>query len=121
VTGAAVFLVWLSFGLLGACMTAWLIRRTWKDREQTTLTTKLVVSVVAASALLGAAGTLLGLVKVFGAIGGESVDPSQKARILANGIAEGMNSTALGLAVWVPSVIVAFVIVRARKGKAERK
>ena len=31
------------------------------------------------------------------AVGGESVDPSQKARILAEGISEAMNCTAFGL------------------------
>jgi hypothetical protein len=34
----------------------------------------------------------------FGAVSGESVDPSQKARVLAEGISEGMNCGVLGLA-----------------------
>jgi biopolymer transport protein ExbB len=65
--------------------------------------------------MFGALGTLLGLVKAFGAVGGESVDPSQKARILAEGISEAMNCMAFGLAVGVPSIIVAMVIERFRK------
>lgn len=47
--------------------------------------------------LSGLLGTILGLIKSFGAVGGESVDPSQKARILAEGISEAMNCTAFGL------------------------
>lgn len=47
--------------------------------------------------LCGLFGTIVGLIKAFGAVGGESIDPSQKARILAEGIAEAMNCTAWGL------------------------
>lgn len=47
--------------------------------------------------LNGLFGTIVGLIKAFGAVGGESVDPSQKARILAEGISEAMNCTAWGL------------------------
>ena len=51
------------------------------------------------SMLSGLLGTVSGLIKSFGAVGGESVDPSQKARILAEGISEAMNCTAFGLGV----------------------
>ena len=47
--------------------------------------------------LSGLFGTIVGLIQAFGAVGGESVDPSQKARILAEGISEAMNCTAFGL------------------------
>jgi len=47
--------------------------------------------------LCGLFGTIVGLIKAFGAVGGESVDPSQKARILAQGISEAMNCIAFGL------------------------
>jgi len=47
--------------------------------------------------LCGLFGTIVCLIKAFGAVGGESVDPSQKARILAEGISEAMNCTAFGL------------------------
>jgi biopolymer transport protein ExbB/TolQ len=45
----------------------------------------------------GLIGTVAGLVKAFGAVAGESVDPSQKARILAEGISQAMNCTAFAL------------------------
>ncbi|HNS99278.1 MAG TPA: MotA/TolQ/ExbB proton channel family protein [Polyangiaceae bacterium] len=55
--------------------------------------------------LSGLLGTITGLIKAFGAVGGESVDPSQKARILAEGISEAMNCTAFGLMVALISLI----------------
>jgi biopolymer transport protein ExbB/TolQ len=47
--------------------------------------------------LCGLFGTIVGLIKAFAAVGGEGVDPSQKALILAEGISEAMNCTAFGL------------------------
>src|SRR5262252_7217037 len=55
--------------------------------------------------LSGLLGTVSGLIKSFGAVGGESVDPSQKARILAEGISEAMNCTAFGLIVAITALI----------------
>src|SRR5262245_3245600 len=47
--------------------------------------------------LSGLFGTITGLFKAFGAVGRESVDSRQKARMLAEGITEAMNCTAFGL------------------------
>lgn len=47
--------------------------------------------------LCGLFGTIVGLIGSFGSVGGESIDASQKARILAAGISEAMNCTAFGL------------------------
>jgi biopolymer transport protein ExbB/TolQ len=55
--------------------------------------------------LSGLLGTVTGLIKSFGAVGGASVDPSQKATILANGISEAMNCTAFGLGVAIIGLI----------------
>ena len=52
--------------------------------------------------LSGLLGTVTGLIKSFGSVAGESVDPSQKARVLAAGISEAMNCTAFGLVTAVP-------------------
>lgn len=49
--------------------------------------------------LSGLLGTVSGLISSFGAVGGDSVDAGQKARILAAGISEAMNCTAFGLIV----------------------
>src|SRR5271165_1630536 len=55
--------------------------------------------------LSGLLGTVTGLIKSFGAVAGASVDPSQKATILANGISEAMNCTAFGLGVAIVGLI----------------
>src|SRR5271154_4666313 len=57
------------------------------------------------SMLSGLLGTVSGLITSFGAVSGESVDPSQKARILAEGISEAMNCTAFGLIVALMGLI----------------
>src|SRR5205814_6758054 len=90
---------------LGAGAATWLGRRIWMRWKTTSLPLSVVRSMIAASVMLGAAGTLLGLVKAFGALSGESVDPSQKARILAEGISEAMNCTALGFMVAIIGLI----------------
>ena len=57
------------------------------------------------SMLSGLLGTVSGLITSFGAVSGESVDPSQKARILAEGISDAMNCTAFGLIVAIIALI----------------
>lgn len=108
----------LLLGLAGVAGTAWWARRMWRDGKGLPLRTKMVAVVVASSALAGALGTLLGLVKAFGAVGGESVDPSQKARILAEGISEAMNWTALGVVVWLPATLALLLLMRVAKKDA---
>jgi biopolymer transport protein ExbB len=51
------------------------------------------------SMLSGLLGTVAGLIGSFRAVGSDSVDPSQKAKLLAEGISEAMNCTAFGLIV----------------------
>src|SRR3954451_42100 len=62
----------------------------------------LLANVAMVSGLLG---TVPGLIKSFGAVAGASVDPSQKATILAAGISEAMNCTAFGLGVAIIGLI----------------
>ena len=107
----------LLLAVAGTGITFWLVRRMWKRASSTG---KLVASLVAVLAMSGAFGTLVGLIKAFGAVGGESVDPSQQARILVKGSSEAVNYAAFSFAVWVPSVIAALVITRRREGAAPR-
>ena len=55
--------------------------------------------------LTGLLGTVTGLIISFGAVSGESVDPAQKARILAEGISEAMHCTWFGLLVAIIALI----------------
>jgi hypothetical protein len=61
-----------------------------------------------ASGLLGWAMTVRGLVRAFGDVA--HVDPSEKARVLAEGISEAMNATAAGIVVQLLGCVVALVL-----------
>lgn len=64
--------------------------------------------------LLGLLGTIMGLIKAFGAVA--NVDAATKSVMLADGISVSMNATASGLAVAIPAMI-AFSVLQ---GKANR-
>jgi len=55
--------------------------------------------------LTGLFGTVLGLIKSFGAVSKPGVDQAQKATILAEGISEAMNCTAFGLIVAITGLL----------------
>lgn len=68
--------------------------------------------------LSGLLGTVSGLITSFGAVSAKSVDPSQKATILAAGISEAMNCTAFGLGVAIIGLI-GFAILNGKTQKLE--
>jgi hypothetical protein len=113
---AVAFATWFILNAIGVGVTIWTFRRIWKRRKETGLTPKVALSVAAAAGIFGALGVALGVATAFGAVGGESVDPSQKARVLAEGIATAMNCAVFALAFWIPSLIVALFMTRASKG-----
>jgi biopolymer transport protein ExbB len=111
--GEALLVIGLLFVVFfSPAVTLFLLHRLWKRNNELALKTKLAAVVVAVASMLGVIGLLSGLVKVFGAVGGESVDPSQKARILAEGMSIGLNGVVLGLLLWIPSVIVLWLLSR---------
>jgi len=55
--------------------------------------------------LTGLLGTVFGLIVSFGAVSGDSVDASQKAKILAEGISEAMHCTFFGLCVAIVALM----------------
>ncbi|HHL40021.1 MAG TPA: MotA/TolQ/ExbB proton channel family protein [Deltaproteobacteria bacterium] len=59
--------------------------------------------------LLGLLGTIQGLIQAFAAIG--SADPSQKASLLASGISIALYSTAFGLIVAIPMLVMYSVLL----------
>ena len=63
------------------------------------------------STLFGLLGTILGLIKCFGAVA--QVDPATKATVLSLGISEAMNCTAFGLTVAIPALL-AFSVLQGR-------
>jgi len=64
--------------------------------------------------LLGLLGTIMGLIKAFGAVA--NVDAATKSVILASGISVAMNATASGLAVAIPAMI-AFSVLQAKANR----
>jgi biopolymer transport protein ExbB len=62
-----------------------------------------------AAVLSGLLGTITGLIKSFGALGGASA--AEKTEMLSEGIAEAMNCTAFGLIVAIPAVVLHGVLV----------
>src|SRR5450432_1367917 len=55
--------------------------------------------------LTGLLGTVAGLIKSFGSVSGDDIDPGTKAKELARGISEAMNCTAFGLIVAIIALI----------------
>jgi len=110
----------LAFSLvtvLGSGAAVWMIGRAWKRRARVGLPAKLVAVLAMAALLAGMLGTFAGVIRALAAIGGNEVEPSQKARQLAEGISDVINCTAALLAVLVPSAIVLFLLTM--RGKAQ--
>lgn len=115
-----VMLLWFGLGFGSVLLLGRWFRRLWRRRKELGFGRLALVFVVGPLVLFGALGTLVGLVSAFAAVGGESVDPSQKARILAEGIAQAMNCTAFGILFGVPSAIALALLTRKRDDKASR-
>jgi biopolymer transport protein ExbB len=111
------FVAALALAIAPLLSTVWLCRRILRQGP-TSKAVSVFLRVVIVFSLVGALGTTLGMIKVFQAVGGESVDPSQKARVLAEGMSEAMSWTAFSALVWVPSTIALVVILR-RKPKPQ--
>jgi biopolymer transport protein ExbB len=60
--------------------------------------------------LVGLLGTVLGLIHTFGAVSAPGLSAADRQRILANGIAEAMYNTALGLGIAVVCMIAHLVL-----------
>jgi hypothetical protein len=102
-------LVLALWGLTGAINIAGLVVgiRLWRARAsgasaQVRFATPLVIAACTTLVAIALLTTVAGVIKALGAVGGESVDPSQKARILAEGISEAMNMIALATLIATP-------------------
>ena len=103
----------INTGLIAASVTA---RRSQNPRRRLR---RVFVTCIALLFLVPAGGIGLGFFRAFAAVGGEDVDPSQKARLLGQGIAEAMNLTAFGvLSFLFPSIVALILFVRAPKETA---
>lgn len=116
--GFALLAAGLPLCVAGAGLTVWLMRRVWKARKQARPAVTALTGLVLAAAAYGVFGVLVGVTKAMGAVGGQSIDPSSKARMLGEGIAEAMNCAALALLIWVPSFIAAFILTRRMQNRS---
>ena len=66
------------------------------------------------STLFGLLGTIMGLIKAFGAVA--NVDAATKSVMLADGISTSMNSTAAGLVVAIPTMV-AFSVLQSKANR----
>jgi hypothetical protein len=113
--------------LLGACFAIDIAGvaaaiRLWRTRPAgTTLKSTTSIYLAATIVLLVVAllAILAGALKAFGAVGGESVDPSQKARIYAEGLSEAINVMAFGTLTSTPLAIA--VLIYAWVGRSRPK
>ena len=109
--GALILGAWGLLVLVGAGLTALLVRRLWKNWSTASLAAKAISAAVVAAATLGAAGPAFGaLSSLLGMI--QNQDPAAKARVLAEGISLAMNCTAASFIVWAPSILVAWRLLR---------
>ena len=58
------------------------------------------------STLLGLMGTIYGLIAAFHAVSAPGIDATEKARMLAGGIAAAMNTTIVGLGIAIPTILI---------------
>ena len=71
-----------------------------------------------AATLLGLLGTIFGLTTAFSAVG--AADPAQRSAFLAAGISQALNTTAFGLIVAVPTLLIHGWLVGLVEGIAEQ-
>lgn len=87
------------------------------DKKRALVGVAVGASIVVGAPLVGLLATVVQLRRAFGATA--TADPSEKAKLLAQGISESMNCTAAGLVVslvaLVPTILFAVRLARASK------
>jgi hypothetical protein len=108
---------WLVVVAVNAALMASAVRARRRPRPRSALRR---VAYVCVTMLLVAvaAGVIWGLGRAMAAVSSPSLDPSQKARVLAEGISETMNLMAFGFGLLVLPTLFAFVLL-ARAPKDE--
>jgi hypothetical protein len=106
--------MWWILGAAGVYVVgSLLVLREWRTRRPGTNLAKVALAAFVVLQTFIAWVLVFGLVKSLGAVGGESVDPSQKARILVEGVSEGLAATAIGIvAIEVSSLLLTVFLLR---------
>ncbi len=75
-----------------------------EETEQIEKRTGFLAMIANVATLSGLLGTIAGMIKAFAAV--SNANPMEKATLLSNGISEAMNTTAFGLIVAIPTLLV---------------
>ncbi|MCJ8275737.1 MAG: MotA/TolQ/ExbB proton channel family protein [Bdellovibrionales bacterium] len=75
-----------------------------EETEQIDKRTGFLAMIANVATLAGLLGTITGMIKSFAAV--SNANPMEKATLLSNGISEAMNTTAFGLIVAIPTLLV---------------
>lgn len=75
-----------------------------EETEQIEQRTGFLAMIANVATLAGLLGTITGMIKSFAAV--SNANPMEKATLLSNGISEAMNTTAFGLVVAIPTLLV---------------
>jgi hypothetical protein len=106
-------MTWLLIaGAVDAVLIALAVRASRRPRAKRALR-RLMFACVAMMAVSGAAGVIWWLGRTIAAVSNPSLEASQKARILAEGIAATMNASVVGVAFLLPSLVTIVLYVRA--------
>ncbi len=79
-----------------------------EETEQIEKRTGFLAMIANVATLAGLLGTITGMIKSFAAV--SSANPMEKATLLSNGISEAMNTTAFGLIVAIPTLLIYSVL-----------
>ncbi len=79
-----------------------------EETEQIEKRTGFLAMIANVATLAGLLGTITGMIKSFAAV--SNANPMEKATLLSNGISEAMNTTAFGLIVAIPTLLVYAVL-----------
>ena len=106
----SVWIAWLIVaGLVDVALVLVALRARQCERPRVRLR-QLTLTYLALLFLVVVGGAALGVHAALVVAGSDAVDPSQKARLLAKGISEAMNSSAFGITLLALPTLVAFVL-----------
>jgi len=88
-----------------------------EENEQLEKRTGFLAMIANVATLAGLLGTITGMIKAFAAV--SQASPTEKAQMLSQGISEAMNTTAFGLVVAIPTLLVYSVLTNRSQALSE--
>lgn len=88
-----------------------------EENEQLEKRTGFLAMIANVATLAGLLGTITGMIKAFAAV--SQASPTEKAQMLSQGISEAMNTTAFGLVVAIPTLLVYSILTNRSQALSE--